>query len=187
MKRMILAAALLNLTFAGWAAAKAPSIQGDPITAETIADHMELVRVADSLDAAVDAKDWASARSLFTEEIDVDFSSLTGMKPAMIPSDALIAGWSGNLTAEKHSFHQRSNHRIAFAGPDNAMMLSHGYAWNRMERGAEDENGGNPLWEVWGIYRHGFVRVGGAWKISSMAFFLSAERGNLFVRDTSGR
>jgi len=187
MKHFPLATLLLTLFFAGGAAARASSIAGDPISAESVAAHMEMARVADTLDAAVDAKDWALARSLFTEKIAVDFSSLTGQEPAEIQADDLIAGWSGNLTSEKHSFHQRSNHRIRFAGPDNAVMLSHGYAWNRMDRGAASDNGGDPLWEVWGRYRHGFTRIDGIWKISSMAFFMSAERGNPFVRDTPGR
>lgn len=187
MKVFALAAALvLSLSLAGHAQTTASSLQGDTVTIETLVDRAEMIRIVDVLDAAVDAKDWTLARSLFTDDIDVDFTSLTGGEPATIPSDALIAGWSGNLTAEKESFHLRGNHRIAFIDADNAMVFSHGYAWNRMERGALPENGGNPLWEVWGTYEHGFERVGGDWKINAMTFTATAERGSAFVRDTPG-
>ncbi|MEO1543620.1 MAG: nuclear transport factor 2 family protein, partial [Pseudomonadota bacterium] len=97
---------------------------GTPITAETLVAHAEMIRIADSLDAAVDAKDWALARSFFTDEIRVDFTSLVGGEPATIPADGLIAGWSGNLTAEKTSFHLRGNHRITFDGESAAMMVA---------------------------------------------------------------
>jgi hypothetical protein len=116
-------------------AAEARNLAGTPVTAETLVDQVELIRIADAIDAAVDAKDWDLARSLFTDEIEVDFTSLTGGEPATIPADALIAGWRSNLTAEKTSFHLRGNHRITFEGPDAATMLSHGHAWNRLERG----------------------------------------------------
>ncbi|MEM8795352.1 MAG: nuclear transport factor 2 family protein [Pseudomonadota bacterium] len=167
-------------------AAKAANLAGSPITAETLVDQAEIVRIADALDAAVDAKDWNLSRSLFTETIDVDFTSLVGGEPASIPADALIQGWSSNLTAEKTSFHLRGNHRVTFTGANSATMLSHGYAWNRMERGALEENGGNALWEVWGTYVHNFVRTEDGWKISSMTFTATAERGNPFVRNTPG-
>ncbi len=192
MKTLALAAALaVALPLAGpiqtaQAQTPGPALQGSPVTAETLVDRAEMIRIADTLDAAVDAKDWALARSLFTDQIDVDFTSLVGGEPATIAADDLIAGWSANLTAEKESFHLRGNHRITFTGADTALMLSHGYAWNRMERGALPENGGNPLWEVWGTYVHGFARVDGAWKINAMTFTATAERGSSFVRNTPG-
>ena len=98
----------------------------------------------------------------------------------------LIAGWSGNLTEEKKSFHLRGNHRIHFDGADAAIMQSHGYAWNRMERGAFAENGGEALWEVWGTYTHEFTRTADGWRIDAMTFTATAQRGNDYVRDTPG-
>lgn len=182
----LLLAAALALT-APVALAETNTLRGDMITAETLVDVAEMTRIADAIDSAVDAKDWALARSYFTDEITVDFTSLAGGEPATIPADGLIAGWSGNLTAEKESFHLRGNHRVSFNGPDAATMLSHGYAWNRMERGAEAANGGDPLWEVWGTYEHGFTRTEDGWKVNFMAFYATAERGNDFVRNTPGQ
>ena len=158
----------------------------EAITADTLVDQAEMIRIADSLDAAVDAKDWDLARSFFADTITVDFTSLIGGEPATIPADALIDGWSANLTSEKTSFHLRGNHRITFDGPDAATMDSHGYAWNRMESGALPENGGEALWEVWGTYVHGFARHEDGWKIDAMTFNATAERGNAFVRNTPG-
>jgi hypothetical protein len=168
------------------AVADGPLMGGQPVTVDSLVAHAEMVRVADAIDAAVDAKDWSLARSLFTDTITVDFTSLAGGEPATIPADGLIAAWSGNLTAEKLSFHLRGNHRITMIDADSAVMLSHGYAWNRMERGALAENGGDPLWEVWGTYQHDFERVDGQWLVSGMTFTMTAERGNPFVRNTPG-
>lgn len=168
------------------ASAAHADLAGQPVTLDTLVDQAEMIRIADAIDAGVDAKDWPLTRSMFTDEIRVDFTSLVGGAPATIPADALIAGWSGNLTAEKESFHLRGNHRVTFTGTDSAVMLSHGYAWNRMERGALPENGGDPLWEVWGTYEHSFVRTDAGWKVDGMTFNATAERGSEFVRNTPG-
>ncbi|MEM9797152.1 MAG: nuclear transport factor 2 family protein [Pseudomonadota bacterium] len=178
--------ALKSLTLATLLATPAIAQPGDPITAGTAPHIAEMIRIADALDAAVDAKDWRLARTFFADTIDVDFSALVGGVPATIPADALIDGWSGNLTEEKTSFHLRGNHRVTFDGPDAAVMHSHGYAWNRMAAGAEPANGGNELWEVWGNYVHGFARVETGWTITSMTFVPTAQRGNEWVRDTPG-
>lgn len=164
----------------------AETAAGTPITAETLVAHAEMVRIADAIDAAVDGKDWALARSFFTDEIRVDFSSLVGGDPTTIPADALIDGWSANLTDEKTSFHLRGNHRITFEDAGTATMHSHGYAWNHMERGALPENGGEVLWEVWGTYEHSFTRTEEGWRVDGMSFFATAERGSSFVRNTPG-
>ncbi|MEM6712609.1 MAG: nuclear transport factor 2 family protein [Pseudomonadota bacterium] len=162
------------------------ALGGSPLTLDTLVDQAEMVRIADAIDAGVDAKDWEATRSFFTDEITVDFTSLVGGEPATIPADGLIAGWSSNLTAEKASFHLRGNHRVTFHGDDGATMVSHGYAWNRMERGALPENGGEALWEVWGTYVHGFERTEDGWKVNAMTFTATAQRGSAFVRDTPG-
>ncbi len=180
----LLAQAMMALFFVGPAAAEPPRPAGDPITAQSVADVQEMIRIADAIDAAVDGKDWDLARSLFADDITVDFTSLVGGEPAAIPADALIDGWADNLKPSKTSFHLRGNHRVSFTGADSAVMLSHGYAWNRMEAGALPENGGSPLWEVWGVYEHGFERGDSGWLVTSMTFTATAERGNDFVRDT---
>lgn len=192
MKRILhttcLIAALSGLTSTATATLSiaAPATAGAQITIAMLVDQAEITRIADALDAAVDAKDWTLARSFFADTIDVDFTSLIGGAPATIPADALIDGWAGNLTAEKTSFHLRGNHRVTFDSTDRATLHSHGYAWNRMDRGALPENGGEALWEVWGTYTHGFARTDSGWQITAMTFTATAERGNPFVRNTPG-
>ncbi|QBF30860.1 nuclear transport factor 2 family protein [Thalassococcus sp. S3] len=177
----------MKLAIAFILATSAAGAADAPLTEDRLLDQAEMIRVADAIDVAVDAKNWPRAQGFFAGTVSVDFTSLTGGEPATIPAEALISGWSANLTEEKTSFHLRGNHQITFTGPDQAEMTSHGYAWNRMERGALPENGGEPLWEVWGTYTHDFVREDETWRVTAMSFTATAERGNPFVRDTPGR
>ncbi|MES2057293.1 MAG: nuclear transport factor 2 family protein [Pseudomonadota bacterium] len=137
----------------------------------------EIIRVVDAIDRAVDGKDWAVVRSHFADRLTADFSTLSGQPAADIPSDALVQAWATNLTAAKTSFHMRTNHQVTLAG-DVAEVESAGYAWNRME------GNGDPLWEVWGTYRHHLFRTSDGWKVDAMTLIVAHQRGNSWVRDT---
>jgi hypothetical protein len=101
---------------------------------------MEITRVVDAIDNAVDAKDWERFRSYFTTEIHADFTSLAGGSPSNMPADDLVGAWRTNLYADKLSHHMRSNHRIDI---DEAEVFSKGYALNILSRPV-----GSDLWEA---------------------------------------
>jgi hypothetical protein len=151
-----------------------------PATLEALLDERAAIAVVDAIDREVDAKDWAALPARFAPQVRIDFSSLTGQPPATIPAAALLGAWQGNLTAAKTSLHLRTNHQVTLAG-DRATVVSHGYAWNRME------GNGDPMWEVWGTYEHGLVRDGAGWRVEAFTFRMTAQRGNAWVRDTPGR
>jgi hypothetical protein len=170
------------------AAVAAPALGAGSATAsetaspglQALLDERAVIRIADRIDRAVDAKDWPLARSYFADRVTVDFSSLNGQPPATIPADELIAGWAGNLKGNKTSLHLRTNHDVVIEG-DHATVHSNGYAWNRME------GNGEPLWEVWGTYRHRLTRMDGSWKVDGFVFRATHERGNSWVKTTPGQ
>jgi hypothetical protein len=50
-------------------------------------DRIEIIRIVDEIDNAVDAKEWERCRGYFTEEIYADFTSLAGGSPGNMPAD----------------------------------------------------------------------------------------------------
>jgi len=141
------------------------------------ADEMEIRKIVDEIDNACDLKDWKTVRSFFTDEVDVDFTSLTGGGAAKIKADELIGAWETNLFAEKKTFHQRGNHRIEIDG-DKAIVYSKAYAFNLLESGEV-----TGLWEVWGNYTHALCRTEDRWKVSAMTLDVIHQRGDERVRD----
>ncbi|MEJ0022056.1 MAG: nuclear transport factor 2 family protein [Alphaproteobacteria bacterium] len=152
----------------------APSITPE---VQRLLDESEIVRIAAAVDDAVDRKDWNAARTYFEDEVDVDFSSLGGT-PSRISASGLVGNWQTTLTAEKQSFHLRSDPIVTISG-DSATMVSHGYAWNKRT----DRDRGD-LWEVWGVYEHKFARTPQGWHITGMKFVKTMERGDPTVRDS---
>lgn len=150
-----------------------------PLTVR-IADEFAVIRAVDAIDAAVDVKDWDKAVNLFMPEVTIDFSGLTGQPRATIQATALIDGWKQALFAEKKSLHFRTNHAVRLEG-GTAVVTSHGYAWNQLSSLAP-----NDLWEVWGTYEHVLQRQADGWRVSSMSFTPTYQRGNAAVRTATG-
>ena len=165
---------------AGMALAPVDAGGAEPFNWQAIADERAVIRIADAIDRAVDAQDWKLARSYFADRVTADFSSLSGQPAANITSDDLIGAWAGNLKGSKTSLHLRSNHQVVIGG-DAATVLSNGYAWNRME------GNGDPLWEVWGTYKHHMSRSAAGWKVDGFTFRMTHERGNFWVKTTPGQ
>jgi ketosteroid isomerase-like protein len=143
---------------------------------QKLTDELEIRRVVDEIDNACDLKDWKTLRSYFTDEVDIDFTSLSGGEPSKIKADDLIKGWETNLFAEKKTFHQRGNHRIEIKG-DRAEAFSKGYAFNLLETGEV-----TGFWEVWGNYTHMLRREQNGWKVSGMTLRVIHRRGDEKVR-----
>jgi hypothetical protein len=156
------------------ACASSPSASG--VGQVAAADHLAVMQLANALDRAVDAKDWAAARALFAEQVTADLG--TGQAQPMT-GDAIVDLWSANLGPKKTSFHLRGTQVVKVDG-DTAVIDSSAYAWNRME------GNGDPLWEVWGDYRHEARREAGVWRITGFAFKPTHERGNMWVKTTPG-
>jgi hypothetical protein len=148
-----------------------------PISLQNLVTVAELIRLTDALDRATDDKDWTTARALFAERVDADFSSLSGVPAANVAAQDIVDGWRRNLAPPKTSQHARTNHQVSLQD-DRATVRSVAYAWNRME------GRGDPLWEVWGVYEHRFQRTGDRWLIDGMTLRVTHQRGNSWVRDT---
>ncbi|WP_051367033.1 nuclear transport factor 2 family protein [Hamadaea tsunoensis] len=139
-------------------------------------DRTAIMATVDAIFDTVDAKDWDATRRLFTDEVDVDFTSLAGGVPARITVDQLVGGWIAGLHPRKQSWHLVGHYRVRVEG-DTAVVHTKGYAWNRL-----DEELGGGMWEVWGTYELPFTRTPDGWKASGFVFNAQATRGDDAVR-----
>lgn len=174
MRRTLLAAAAaLGLA--------APAAAQQPDGVARLLDEAALRRVADTLDHAVDTKDWGLARAQFAPRLMLDMSSLGAGPAAEVAADDLVAAWRRAFQGGKTSLHLRTNHLARIEG-DEAVMTSHGYAWNRLPAGVLGTEAA--LWEVWGAYEHRFRRGAEGWRITGFTFTATHERGDRRVPST---
>lgn len=172
--RTLLTAALLALALTP-AMAQDNRIAGTPVTDANTADVLDIMRVADAMSNAVDAKDWALVRSFTTDEIE---TSLGQSDVVTIPAEDMVAQFEKNLgDPSMASTHMRTNQRVFFDGPDMATMFSKGVIIATVTPGGEyAEDGGALLMENWVSYEHGFIRSSDGWKVNRILSEYSARR-----------
>ncbi|MCU0625140.1 MAG: nuclear transport factor 2 family protein [Gemmatimonadaceae bacterium] len=160
------------------AASRTPNADAVATVADSAADVRTVTRVVDALFIATDAKDWATARTLFVAEpIAVDMRSLVGGDVLRMTGAQLIDGFAQGLHAGKASHHMTSNLRVDVRG-DSASVFAHGYAWNRVAA----LPAGHDFWETWGTYLFTLRRTAGEWKLASFRYDSRATRGPDAVR-----
>ena len=96
--------------------------------------------------------------ALFTGDAVVDYGpEATTIAGAEAIATTIAVGLEQTFLATSHHV---SNIQITFDGADDARSVSYLYAWHRYVDGSPDG-------ELWGRYRHSFVRTGG-WRISGL-------------------
>ena len=131
-------------------------------SAELLREIADRVAIADLIHAYCfhfDNNEPEAVAALFTADATVDYGpeSATIVGSAAI-ADTIAVGLERTFAATSHHV---SNIRIAFDRPDRAESVTYLYAWHRYVDGSPDG-------ELWGRYRHVFVRTEDGWRISRL-------------------
>ncbi len=118
---------------------------------------------------ALDARDWAGFRSLFLDEIHVDYGSLGSINAILSADDwvkrcTALSGFDGTL-------HKVTNF-LCTTTVDRATVQSYVDAAHFLSIGDEELNA-----FACGIYRHEMARRGDTWKIAKVTFKLVGQPG----------
>lgn len=62
-----------------------------------LSDRLEITELTNRLGLLVDARDWDALTALFSDPVDVDYTSLNGGEPMTVPPASLVGGWRGVL------------------------------------------------------------------------------------------
>ena len=125
---------------------------------------------------AIDTKEWDVARAQFSEDVFVDYSSLSGQAGGNTKADALVDGWK-KLLAKVSTHHMLTNFDIKING-DEAESFSHVYA--------SHEAPGAGYWDAYGRYHHKLRKTPDGWKIVFKKLIMHGQKGNKnFLQDVS--
>lgn len=125
-------------------------------------DRAQIIETVSSYGIGVDTRDFDMFRSLFTDEVTVDYTSMFGGEPYTLRADDLVINWKGLLTAFESTQHIISNHVVKMedaAATCTAHFQAHHILLNKR---------GGCSWTVAGYYVHNLVRVNDAWKIRAV-------------------
>jgi ketosteroid isomerase-like protein len=138
---------------------------------EKAMDGTEITSVVNRIAILSDLRDWEGVRQCFTDQVAVDYTSLTGGQPETIAADALVQSWN---TAFSNTFkttqHLLGTHAISIEG-DTATCISHLQA----RHVALDSTKG--VWTLGGHYHHDLVKTPSGWRVRSIKMTWTWEEG----------
>lgn len=144
-------------------------VQGFPGAAEaTVSDEARIERAVQDLARAVDQREWAAVRGLFSDRVWVDYTSVAGGQAAEVAADSLIAGWRAGLGRYPSTKHHFGDVVVQVDG-DRATATFTGQATHA--------HAGGERWSCGGDYSYVFSRTAEGWRVSSAQFTLRWEQG----------
>ncbi len=139
-------------------------------------DRTEIIETIYCYATGVDTKDWALYRSIFTDEVEIDFSSWDPSNLARSQkADAWVAGvrvlFSG-LDATQHSM---TNPRVSIEG-DRATCIMYMQAAHFLQN-----REGDAEFTIGGFYTDRLVRTAQGWKLCGVTLSVTWSRGNKHI------
>ncbi len=134
-------------------------------------DRAEISDVVHRYATGLDRRDWELYRSIFTDEVEMDFSSL-GMRGGRVKADAWVRDATVLFAGFGATQHTSSNHVHDIRG-DEATCVSYMQAVHFVDTGEGEER-----WTIGGYYTNDLVRTDDGWKIRALTLTVTWTEGN---------
>ena len=150
----------------------------DPRLRELL-DRAEISDVLHRYATGLDRQDWELYRSIFTDEIELDFESV-GIRAGIRRADDWVKRARELFAGFTATQHTSSNHVHDIRG-DQASCVSNMQAEHFVGAGARDR------WTIGGYYTNELVRTPAGWKLRKVTLTLTWSRGNPKVSEIALR
>jgi 3-phenylpropionate/cinnamic acid dioxygenase small subunit len=144
-------------------------------TLRFLLDRAEISDVQLRYATGLDMRDWVAFRSCFTDEIEVDFTSLFGGSPRKVSADSWAEAARRTVSGLAATQHMITNHVITL-DRDEALCVAYVQAQHYLpnEKGDSTQTMG-------GYYTNRFVRTPVGWRIRACKLTLTWTTGNWHI------
>ena len=127
---------------------------------QLLLDRAEISDVQLRYATGLDSRDWSLFRSIFTDEIETDFSSVFGGEPRRVSSDRWTEAARRAVGGLAATHHMITNHVITVAG-DDATCIAYVQARHYLPN-----DSGDHTQTMFGYYTNRFVRTSAGWRFA---------------------
>ena len=139
-------------------------------------DVQDIIDVYQNIFISLNAGKWDSWKESFLEEVDVDYSSLTGQPCHKVQRDVWLEEfWKVGFKKYPILMHFLSNHVVKVAG-DAADASCYAMALHVVP----GTPGGDSL-TAYGIFEFHLIRTARGWKVSAIKLTIKYQTGNLAI------
>lgn len=139
--------------------------------------ELAVMRAVADLGLLVDAQDWDGLVALFSEAVEVDYTSLNGGEPATMPPAELVGGWRQLLEPLDATQHLIGNLSVAL--DDDRATCAGNVTATHVKANAT----GGPHWTVGGRYDLSLVNTPAGWRITALTLTVRWASGNRAIMD----
>lgn len=140
-------------------------------------DRLDIIDICTRMAWHADQREWEALKSVFADQVRLDYTSLNGGEPVVLSPAQIVDGWSRVLGGFDATQHLVTNHLVTAEG-DTAVCTASFQATHRLANPF-----GAPLWTLGGTYQFDLIRTGGGWRISGVVMTATWADGN---RDLMG-
>lgn len=151
------------------------------LTTDDLIDRAEIHDALMKYSTGIDCRQWDVYRSLFTDEVDVDFSSWSGDPGGTMKADDWVAGVRSVLSGFDGTQHMLTNIVITVDG-DEAVVVPYMQAHHYI-----NIDGEHHLHSIGGHYCHVMIRTENGWKSRSCTLTVTWEKGDRGLFETAIR
>jgi SnoaL-like domain len=148
----------------------------------SIADHQAVTETIYKYAYGIDTKDFALYRSIFADDVAIDFTSYRPGRPAAtVPADEWVSSVIPLFTGLAASQHSMSNPLVEVTG-DRAVCRMYVRAAHALEHGNDDA-----WFTLGGYYRDTLVRTLDGWRIDGVTLTVLWRRGDASIMAEAAR
>ncbi len=136
-------------------------------------DRQEVVATATKVFTTSDRREWDACSRLFTEEVILDYQSLSGQPAESLSPKQIVERWQGILPGFAATQHMLTNHEVEFPSVNLAVCRFYGHAVHYIPQAAGGEE-----WGVYGTYTLELLRRKEGWKVRYMQYNHKYQHGN---------
>lgn len=160
-----------------------PVQEAPSAAAPALADRLEIGDLTGRMCLLVDARAWEDLAGLFTDPVEVDYTSLFGGERQVTSPAELTAAWRLTLSHLQATQHLIGGQVITLDG-DDAACAANVQGTHMLSNGS-----GGPLWTVGGRYDFRLRRTAAGWRIAGLTLTVRWATGNRHIiqpPDTTG-
>ena len=138
-------------------------------------ERLDVAEVVYAYATGIDTRDWRLYRSIFTDEVEIDFSSWDGSPPRRMRADDWVAGVQPLFHGLDATQHSMTNPRVRIEG-DRATCVMYMQAAHFL---ANRE--GDAEFTLGGYYTDQLERTPAGWKLCGVKLTVLWSRGNKHI------
>ncbi len=148
-------------------------------------DHTAITRRVYEYAYGIDTRDWDLYRSIFVDEIEMDFSSYNGNPGASMKADDWVAGCRVLFTGLDATQHSMSNPLVDIDG-ERARCRMYMQAEHFFSNQLSNQKGSSDF-AIGGYYDDRLVRITEGWQIEAVTLNVLWSRGNRHIMELAAK